>query len=105
MLPLLKVSPCRPPRGNALLRLINVHLGPSAPRRRMHTVEPFSERSAHSTLGRGQRTLEDRWVSFKTLVAEPRSLTPYSWSGIYKGNNGSEAVVRRFVATCRVVTY
>lgn len=102
MLPLLKVSPCRLSSGESHRRSIDTYLESSAPRRRMHSMEPPGEGFTYQALGRGQRTRGDGRVSFQNQIDGSHDLTLYSWSAVYKGVNGSEAVVQRFVTPSRV---
>jgi len=99
MLPLLKVSRRHLRSSTSRSGHLNVRLEPiSAPRRRMHPVESLGERRAHSTVGRDQCARDNGFVSSRDHAEKPWILTVSSWSGMYKGNNGSEAIVRRFVA-------
>ena len=100
MLPLLKVSPDSPCQVWTLSSdHSNVQLESPAPRRWMHPVESLGERYAHSSMGRDQRAGDGGYVGVQHPVKKHLSLIFHSWSGIYRGNNGSEAVVRRFVTS------
>ena len=101
MLPLLKVSWRHLHLLTSRSGHLSVQLEPSAPRRRMHPVESLGERPPHSAVGRDQRTRNSGFVSVQDHTEKSWSLTVSSWSGTYKGNNGSEGIVRRFVTLPR----
>ena len=60
-------------------------------------MESLGEGSTNSAMGRNQCARKNGHVSIQDPIEEFQSLTVPSWSEIYKGKNGSEAVVRRFV--------
>ena len=74
-----------------------------APRCRMHPMESLGERFTDPSMGCDQRAWNDGHVSVQVSTKKPQSLTFRSWSGMYKGNNGSEAIVQRFVPLPHIV--